>query len=205
MAIAALALAGCAGTGGGGGATTGIVTVSSNEPENPLIPANTNEVGGGLILNNIMSGLVYYNADGSVELDDAASIESDDNQNWTITLRDGLKFSDGTPVTAESYVKAWQWGASDPENLNQWWFGYAIPFAGFSDDGGDDTLALNVVDDKTFTVELAQPQADFSLALVLPAAGLVLRRPGRVRRVADRQRPLQGGRGRLDPRREHHA
>jgi oligopeptide transport system substrate-binding protein len=173
VVIGALVLTGCAsddGGNGGEGASTGIVTAQNNEPQNPLIPAVTNEVGGGLVLQNIFAQLVYYNPDGSLELESAKSIESDDNQNWTITLNEGLKFSDDTDVTAESFVKAWQYAASDPTFENQWWF---ANFAGYND-GGDDpenpevveeSLALEVVDDLTFTVELAGPQSDFPISL----------------------------------------
>jgi oligopeptide transport system substrate-binding protein len=175
IAIAsALILTGCASdngdNNGGGGASMGIVTAQNNEPQNPLIPAVTNEVGGGLVLQNIFAQLVYYNPDGSLEMESAESIDSDDNQHWTIKLKDGLKFSDGTDVTAESFVKAWQYAASDPTFENQWWF---ANFAGYNDGGDDpdnptvveDSLALEVVDDQTFTVELAAPQSDFPVSL----------------------------------------
>jgi oligopeptide transport system substrate-binding protein len=161
------ALAGCAPSdnGGGGSASSGIVNVAWGEPENALIPANTNEVNGGQILTNIFAGLVYYKADGSWDYEAAESIESDDFKTWTIKLKPGQTFSDGTPVTSDSFVKAWQWAASDPELLNQWWFIDAIAFEGGTYDGGENTLALDVVDDTTFTVELAQPRADFPVAL----------------------------------------
>ena len=124
IAIAsALVLTGCAsgddGNNGGGGTSTGIVTAQNNEPQNPLIPAITNEVGGGLVLQNIFAQLVYYNPDGSLEMESAESIDSDDNQHWTITLKDGLTFSDGSDVTADSFVDAWQYAASDAEFENQ--------------------------------------------------------------------------------------
>ncbi|QEO09604.1 peptide ABC transporter substrate-binding protein [Protaetiibacter larvae] len=170
LIASALVLSGCASdtpddNNGGGSASTGVVNVAWSEPENPLIPANTNEVNGGQILNNIFAGLVYYKADGSWDYDAAESIESDDYINWTIKLKADQKFSDGTPVTAESFVKAWQWAASNPDLLNQWWFIDAIAFKGGTYDGGDNTLALDVVDDTTFTVELASPRADFPIAL----------------------------------------
>jgi len=166
IAAASLALAGCATGGtGGGSASSGVVNVAWGEPENPLIPANTNEVNGGQILTNIFAGLVYYKADGSWDYDAAESIESDDYKTWTIKLKAGQTFSDGTPVTSESFVKAWQWAAADTELLNQWWFIDAIAFEGGTYDGGENTLALDVVDDTTFTVELAEPRADFPVAL----------------------------------------
>ena len=73
FAIGALALAGCASGGGNdsdGGSAAGeanpdaIITTNGSEPENPLIPTNTNEVGGGKILDEIFAGLIYYDADG---------------------------------------------------------------------------------------------------------------------------------------------
>ena len=166
---AALVLSGCAsdngGNNGGGSASTGVVNVAWSEPENPLIPANTNEVNGGQVLNNMFAGLVYYKADGSWDYDAAESIESDDYITWTVKLKADQKFSDGTPVTSESFVKAWQWAASNPDLLNQWWFFDGIAFKGGTYDGGEDTLALEVVDDTTFTVELADARADFPVAL----------------------------------------
>jgi len=174
LAVGVIALAGCASGGDngsgeeGGEASTGIVTVQNNEPQNPLLPAVTNEVGGGLVLQNIFAGLVYYEADGALANDLAESIESDDNQTWTIKIKEGEKFSDDTPVTAESFVDAWQYAASDPAFENQWWF---ANFSGYNDGGEDgsvvveDSLALEVVDDTTFTVELAAPQSDFPTTL----------------------------------------
>jgi oligopeptide transport system substrate-binding protein len=164
--VTALALSGCAPAGGGDTpASTGIVTVAWGEPENPLIPANTNEVNGGQVLNNLFAGLVYYKADGSWDYDAAESIESEDFKTWTVKLKGGQTFSDGTPVDAASFVNAWQWAAADPELLNQWWFIDAIAIEGGTYDGGENTLAMEVVDDTTFTVELAQPRADFPVAL----------------------------------------
>lgn len=177
LAAGAIALSGCSSSGGGGdegggdgGGSTGIVTVQSNEPQNALIPAVTNEVGGGLVLQNIFAGLVYYEADGAMAMDVAESIESDDNQLWTIKIKPDTKFSDDTPVTAESFVNAWQYAASDPAAENQWWF---ANFEGYNDGGDDpenpvvveDSLSLEVVDDTTFTVQLAAPQSDFPISL----------------------------------------
>lgn len=169
ITAAVFALTGCSSTTTDGGAVASgaAVTVGWSEPENPLIPANTNEVNGGLVLNNLFAGLMYYEADGTPAYDAAESIESEDYQHWTITIKSGQTFSDGTPVTAESFVKAWQWSASDPENLNQWWFVDAVPFEGGTYDAvpGEDTLALEVIDDTTFTVALTKPMADFPVAL----------------------------------------
>ena len=94
-AIALLA-AGCGGGGGtsGGSATTGktggSITVRGCNPENPLIPANTNETCGGNVLDAITAKLVHYNSQTAApENDIAESIETTDNQNFTVKLVKG--------------------------------------------------------------------------------------------------------------------
>jgi oligopeptide transport system substrate-binding protein len=166
-AAGALTLAGCSTSSEPAapeGDSTAIITVNNTEPQNPLIPTNTNEVGGGLVLQNIFAGLVYYKADGSVENDVAESIESDDAQTWTIKIRDGLTFTNGDPVNAESFVKAWNYGAAlDNAQLSSYFF---EPIEGFSyDENVAELPGLEVVDDLTFTVKLTQPESDFPLRL----------------------------------------
>ncbi len=174
VAASALLLSACGGGGGGdtdtgdtdgatdGGATTGIVSVNSTEPQNPLTPGMTNEVGGGLAVKNIFAGLVYYDADGAVHNEMAESIESEDNQTWTIKIQDGWTFSDGTPVTAQSYVDAWKYTSLLSNGQNQQYFFH--DFAGWSEEE-DSEISVEVVDDLTFTAELAFPSADFVLSL----------------------------------------
>ena len=116
VGIAALVLSGCSGGGESpsesGGGSGGIITTNGNEPQNPLITTNTTEVGGGKILTSIYAGLVSYTAEGEIENEVADSIESDDATNWVVTLKDGWTFTDGTPVTAQSFVDAWNYGAN---------------------------------------------------------------------------------------------
>ncbi|MFC8798879.1 ABC transporter substrate-binding protein [Promicromonospora sp. NPDC057138] len=166
-----LVLTACGGGGGGGddtgeGASTGIVSVGNGEPQNPIIPTMTNEVFGSKVTGNIFAGLVYYDAEGVVHNEVAESIESDDNQTWTITLKDGWTFSDGTPVNAESFVNAWDYGAAldNAQNLSY----FFEPFKGFSYDKNTSLIkegGLTVDDDLTFTVVLNQPESDFPLRL----------------------------------------
>ncbi|MGW2095813.1 peptide ABC transporter substrate-binding protein [Promicromonospora sukumoe] len=178
-----LVLTACGGGGGDDtgdaeGASTGIVTVGNGEPQNPIIPTMTNETFGSKVTSNVFAGLVYYDAEGVVHNEVAESIESDDNKVWTITLKEGWEFSDGTPVTAQSFVDAWNYGAYGPNAQNLSYF--FDPIDGFADvqvptdkDGeptGDDpaseTLSgLEVVSDTEFTATLAQPESDFPLRL----------------------------------------
>ncbi|PPI05720.1 ABC transporter substrate-binding protein, partial [Rathayibacter sp. AY1D2] len=114
VAASTLVLAGCSssndsGGGASGGDAAAIISTNGSEPQNPLIPTNTNEVGGGKILDEIFAGLVYYDAKGAPENDVAESIESDDAQNYTITIKSGLTFTNGDPVTSSSFIDAWNY------------------------------------------------------------------------------------------------
>ncbi|WP_454044510.1 peptide ABC transporter substrate-binding protein [Cellulosimicrobium sp. Marseille-Q8652] len=171
-AAGALLLSACSGSTGddpespaetGDGPTTGIVSFANGEPQNPLIPTMTNEVYGSAVVTNLFSGLVYYDAEGGVHNEVAESIESEDNQTWTVTLEEGWTFSDGTPVTAQSFVDAWNYGAllSNAQNLSY----FFEPIEGFSYDEDSELSGLEVVSDTEFTVRLTQPESDFPLRL----------------------------------------
>ena len=63
----------------------GAITVRGCTPQNPLIPANTNETCGGNIMDAVTARLVHYNPDSAKpELDIAKSIETKDNQNLSL-------------------------------------------------------------------------------------------------------------------------
>ncbi|GAA3221394.1 ABC transporter substrate-binding protein [Pseudonocardia petroleophila] len=166
------------GAGGDGAATT--ISVYSTEPENPLVPSNTNEVGGGRVIDALFSYLVGYEAEDAAPYNDVAeSIETTDSQNYTITLKDWT-FHDGTPVTSSSFVDAWNFAAYGPNaQQNSSFFSQIQGFADVNptDPDGEsgpaeapapaaETMSgLQVVDDKTFTVALTAPFSVFPTTL----------------------------------------
>jgi oligopeptide transport system substrate-binding protein len=186
----ALVLSACGGDedGGAGGESpgaegpSGAVNIYGCQPQNPLVPANTNETCGGNPLDWIFSKLVKYDpetAEPSFEI--AESIETEDNITWTVTLKDGWTFHDGTPVTAQSFVDAWNWAAYGPNAaLNSYFFQLlgiegAAEAAG-EDKNGDEVITedeatvtempgLAVVDDTSFTIKLVAPKSDLVTAL----------------------------------------
>ncbi|MFC0359970.1 ABC transporter substrate-binding protein [Kytococcus schroeteri] len=145
-----------------------IITANGSEPQKPLIPAATVETGGGKILDMAFAKLVDYDNEGNLVNDVAESIESKDKKTWTIKIKGDRKFSDGTKVTAKSFVDAWNWGAHiDNNNLASYFF---EPIAGYTDvypsEEGAKAKAktmkgLKVIDDTTFQVTLEQPYAAF--------------------------------------------
>lgn len=92
------------------------VTLRGCAAATPLVPARVTDVCGQRILDAVTARLLRYDArTGEPELDIAESIETTDNQNFTVTLVPGYRFQDGTEVTAQSFVDAWSW-AADPDN-----------------------------------------------------------------------------------------
>ena len=172
FAIGALALAGCASGGGNdsdGGNAGGdvnpdaIITTNGSEPENPLIPTNTNEVGGGKILDEIFAGLIYYDAEGQPVNDVAEEITTEDPQHLTVKIKEGLTFTDGEEVTADNFIKAWNEGAKlSNGHLSSYFF---EDIEGFSYDEDSELTGLEQVDDYTFTIALNKPASDFALRL----------------------------------------
>ncbi|MFG2945211.1 peptide ABC transporter substrate-binding protein [Streptomyces adustus] len=169
-AAVALTATACGGGGGGGGGGTsgGVLSSSWGDPQNPLEPANTNEVQGGKVLDMIFRGLKRYNPQtGAAEDMLAAKIDTPDSQNFTVTLKPGWKFSNGEAVTASSFVDAWNYGASLKNNQkNAYFFGYIEGYDKVHPEDGSQQTAqtlsgLKVVDDKTFTVKLTQKFSTF--------------------------------------------
>ncbi|SDK93495.1 peptide ABC transporter substrate-binding protein [Streptomyces indicus] len=159
----ALAATACGGGGSGGsGDGSGIVRSSWGDPQNPVEPANTNEVQGGKVLDMLFRGLKKYDPKTGEAKDlIAEKIETTDSQNFTVTLKDGWTFSNGEKVTAKSFVDAWNYGAHVDNKQNN------APF--FSDIKGYEDVhpesgsakaktmsGLVVKDDKTFTVALKE-------------------------------------------------
>lgn len=179
MAVAMLASA----CGGGGSASgeDGIVTLDWGEPENPLVPGNTTEENGGFIIDALFTGLVEYRAsDLKVENAVAESITTTDNTNFTIKLKPGWTFHDGTPVKAKNFVDAWNYTAYGPNGFQGASFfeqvdGYDVVHP--KDPDGEagpaspptpptkEMSGLKVVDDNTFTVKLKSPFTIFPVVL----------------------------------------
>ncbi|BBZ31400.1 peptide ABC transporter substrate-binding protein [Mycolicibacterium confluentis] len=171
MALAAVLLTGVltlSACGGGDGGGSGFVTVNGGEPQNALITTNTNETNGGRILDRLFAGLMSYDAKGVPSLEVAESIDTTDNVNYRIKLKPDWKFTDGSPVTAQSFVDAWNYGAlTTNAQLMQSFFS---PIVGYDEVAAPEPTAetmsgLQVVSDTEFTVRLKAPTIDFEQRL----------------------------------------
>lgn len=184
---------GATGDTGATGNSSAIIMVNGSEPQNGLLPANTNETGGGRLLQQLFTGLVSYDEEGQTVNEVAESIETEDSKLFTVKIKDGWTFTNGEAITAKTFVDSWNFGALGTNTqLNASFF---EPIAGYSDvnpedptpDNEDDPLppptaqtmsGLKVVDDKTFTIELEAASSTFPQRLgysafsPLPSAAL---------------------------------
>jgi oligopeptide transport system substrate-binding protein len=159
--------------------TGGTYSIYIGEPENPLVPGNTSESEGSQVIEALWTGLVQYsNEDGSLQYTGVAdSIKSDDATTWTVKLKDGWKFHDGTPVDAQSFVDAWNYiSLSTNAQANSYFFANVEGYDKLqakTDDAGNvvtppaakELSGLKVVDDKTFTVTLTAPFAQYPVTV----------------------------------------
>jgi oligopeptide transport system substrate-binding protein len=180
--VVALAATACGGSGSddnsnsGGtaskekGKPAGYVSIDVGEPQKPLIPADTNEQLGSYVIQALFTQLLEFDPDGKIVYTNAASVESTDNKTWTVKLKPGWKFHDGTPVTAESYVKAWNWYANVKNKMqNAFWFEDIAGYADVHPEKGapkaETMSGLKAVDDTTFTIQLTAPVPYFEYKL----------------------------------------
>ncbi|AKC38483.1 peptide ABC transporter DppA [Mycolicibacterium phlei] len=173
ITVAALMPAGCGDLATH--APAGYFSAFITEPRNPLVPGNTTENQGARILRSLFTALVEFNSDtAAVEYSGAAeSITSTNNVNWTIKLKPSWTFHNGEPVTAQSYVDAWNYTALSTNAQGSSSFFANID--GFDDLQGDSQTnappretkmrGLQFVDDLTFTVRLSAPFAIFPMTL----------------------------------------
>jgi oligopeptide transport system substrate-binding protein len=187
VGLTAIALFGAACSSGddnGGGSGTsdtnpnGTVSVEIAEPQF-LLPTNTNETSGSQVLDALFTPLVTYDDKNKPVMAQAESITSTDNTTWTIKIKSGYTFHNGEPVTADSYIDAWNYGAYGPNAQNNNYF--FATFQGYdelnpADPDGDgpktapkpptNKLAgMKKVDDTTFTVTLSAPFSEFPTIL----------------------------------------
>ncbi|SEF18685.1 oligopeptide transport system substrate-binding protein [Jiangella alba] len=169
--LVALLLTGCSGAESGvdeGEGAPAELVIGSSDPVPNLVPGRQSNAFG--LTMSVFSPLTFLDADGELSYVAAESVESDDQIHWTITLRDGWTFHDGTPVTAQDYVDSWNTVAYAPNAFEN--SGQLAVIAGYSDlnpaegePATDELSGLTVVDDLTFNVTLNQADSQFPVEL----------------------------------------
>jgi dipeptide transport system substrate-binding protein len=112
------------------------------------------------VVNNAFEGLTRLGKNQTPEPAMAKEWKiSADGKKYTFTLRDGIKWSNGDPVTAGDFEYAWK-RLLDPKTASDAAF-LAYPIEGAaaynSGKGSADDVKIKAVDDKTLEVTLSQP------------------------------------------------
>ena len=157
-AVLAVGLTACGGSSGGSEGGKELKVQIGPNPET-VDPALNSAVDGGNMLLHAFECLLTVAEDGTLQPGSAETWEtSEDGLTWTFHLRDGLKWSDGSDLTAEDFVYSWK-RVCDPA--------VAAPYAetvlgmvkGYDKavEGDLDALAVSAPDASTLVVEMEKP------------------------------------------------
>lgn len=117
-------------------------------------------VGGIAVASAIYGHLLEIRPDGTVGEGIALAAETTDNTSWTLNLREGVTFSDGTPLDAEAVIAhVERVGAEDSTSL--------------SATDARNVVSMEAPDDLTVVFTLAVPNRQFDLLLADGALSLV--------------------------------
>lgn len=138
--------------------------VMSGEPET-LDPNMNNYASSSNVLLNLFTGLYQYSADGSgVEPACAESYTvSDDGLTYTFKLKEGLKWSDGSPLTAADFEYSWKRELKQETASTAAWQLYYIKNGEAYNNGQceADEVGVKAIDDTTLEVVLNNPTPYF--------------------------------------------
>lgn len=133
------------------------------EPDR-LDPARIRTAGDISLVSNVFSGLYGYHENGEIVPVLAEDLQiSEDGLTVTVTLRRGLLWSDGNPLTAADFVYAWK-RAADPATGAA--YGYLLNILdGYGTEAG---VHVTAQDDATLVFVLREPCADLTARLAFP-------------------------------------
>ena len=139
-----------------------------SEPDT-IDPALNSAVDGATLVSHLFAGLAKWDQDDNGNLvivpDCAAELpegvaNDDGTVTYTYTLKDGLKWSDGQPLTAKDFEFAWKRAAV--EGFGDYYYMFEVI------KGAPNDLAVEAIDDKTLTVTLNNAVAYWNELLAFP-------------------------------------
>lgn len=110
----------------------------------------------------VWSGLLAFDENGAVVADLAEDVApGDDASIWTVTIREGMSFASGTPITSQSFVDSWL-RALNPSNVAPM-ATYMQPVLGFAEyvAGTSTDIGFEVIDERTIEIRLTEPVSYF--------------------------------------------
>lgn len=157
--VAVLTLAACGGSGSASGEQ--VLNIARTLPTDTINNVLNEGANNSMLIGNFSEGLTTYDAKG-VLVGGLAETWEIEGAVYTFTLRDGLKWSNDTPITANDFVFAWQTMATTS----------TAPYGFFMEElknGAEvragskpaSELGVKAIDDTTLEVTVAQENAYF--------------------------------------------
>ncbi|CUX66120.1 Oligopeptide-binding protein OppA precursor [Clostridium sp. C105KSO15] len=148
-----------------------ILSVYANAEIKTLVQWAASDNQSSKVNNNAFEGLLRLdqNHDAQPALAESYDV-SDDKLTYTFHLRDGLQWSDGTPLTANDFVFAWlkQMSAEATNGYSFIMTDYIVNGAEYNEGKASaEEVGVKALDDKTFQVTLKAPTPYFSRLTVL--------------------------------------
>ena len=153
-------------------------TMPLGEPTT-LDPAIARETTSHLFVTGLFSGLVRITSDFRIEPDLAERWEVDDaGVVYTFTLREGITFHDGHPITAEDFKYSIERAADAALNSETapLYLGDIVGVTEKRDGEVEEVSGVEVVDERTVRITIDEPKEYFLAKLTYPSGAVVDRR-----------------------------
>lgn len=173
LALSASVLVGCGSSSADTGSTNESSSTASTKQElifnlgedpKTIDPTLNTTNGGGTIVGNAFEGLCKLDENDKAKPGLAESWEiSEDGLTYTFKLRDGLKWSDGSPLTAKDFEYSWK-RALNPATGAE--YAYQLYYIKGGEEynakgGSVDDVAIKAIDETTLEVTLVSPTPYF--------------------------------------------
>jgi peptide/nickel transport system substrate-binding protein len=166
LLVLSMALAGCSSSS----SSDDILVYGRGADSKSLDAASVTDGESIKVTKNIYDTLVDY-GDDNTDIQEALATSwevSDDALTYTFTLREGVKFHDGTDFNADAVVFNFKrWMSGDGE-----YYYYSSMFGGFEGDAGHVIKEVKALDTYQVQFTLTRPQAPFLKNLAMPVFGI---------------------------------
>jgi peptide/nickel transport system substrate-binding protein len=131
-------------------------------------PALIDDSNSSYVMNNVLEGLVGLAPGSTSELVPALATEwslSDDGLTYTFTLREGVKFHDGTDFDAEAVKVNYERWKNFPEELQAYSYYAGAVFGGYGEESNVESVTVNSPTE--VEIVLRRPNTSFLLSQTL--------------------------------------
>ncbi|HYK72944.1 MAG TPA: peptide ABC transporter substrate-binding protein [Pseudoneobacillus sp.] len=141
-----------------------ILRTNNSEEPGSLHPGLAEGTHDSWVLNHVFEGLTVKSPKGEILPGMAKSWESsEDGLTWTFHLKEGMKWSNGDPLTAKDFEYAWKY-VLNPETGSV--YSYQLYYLKGAEDynagkAGEEAVGVKALDSQTLEVTLSQPTPYF--------------------------------------------